>query len=268
VLGFTKAHAYGNDFLYVRADALHGVDVGRAARRLCDRHRGVGADGLILYTPTPLGASMTLLNADGSPAELSGNGLRGLAAILMLEREAQATTVNDVVEIETTAGLRRLTLESREGPRYVFAAEMGAPVDVHQEQIDAGGEHLTVSVLSIGNPQCVVLGALPDDERFVRLGPALERHARFPEGTNVEFALVESPELVRIRIWERGVGPTESSGTGSCAAAVAAAAHGGASRRVEVAAPGGTQIVEWTPDGVVLTGWAEILCDGFFCADL
>jgi diaminopimelate epimerase len=114
----------------------------------------------------------------------------------------------------------------------------------------------------------VVLGPLPDDERFVRLGPALERHRRFPGGTNVEFAFIERPDRVRIRIWERGVGPTESSGTGSCAAAVAAAAHGGAQRRVEVIAPGGSQVVEWTPDGVVLTGWAEIICDGSFSADL
>lgn len=268
MIPFSKAHAYGNDFLYVEAKAIHTADLAAAARRLCDRHRGIGADGLIVYTTTPLGASMKLLNADGSPAELSGNGLRGLAAILMRARDAQGTTVNPVVEIETTAGLRLLTLESRESARYVFAAEMGAPGDVHEETIDAGGERLTVSILSMGNPQCVVLGTLPDDERFARIGPALERHPRFPEGTNVEFALVERPDLVRIRIWERGVGPTESSGTGSCAAAVAAAAHGGAQRRVEVIAPGGSQIVEWQPDGVVLTGWAEIVCDGTFGADL
>ncbi len=120
----------------------------------------------------------------------------------------------------------------------------------------------------MGNPQLVVLGPLPSDERFARLGPALERHVEFPAGTNVEFALVESPGRVRIRIWERGVGPTESSGTGSCAAAVAAAAHGGAARRVEVMAPGGSQVVDWTDDGVRLTGWAEIICDGTFEAAL
>jgi diaminopimelate epimerase len=116
----------------------------------------------------------------------------------------------------------------------------------------------------MGNPQLVVLGPLPDDRRFATLGPALERHADFPAGTNVEFAFVETPTRVRIRIWERGVGPTESSGTGSCAAAVAAAAHGGAARRLEVVAPGGTQLVEWTDAGVRLTGWAEIICDGTF----
>jgi diaminopimelate epimerase len=268
MIPFTKAHAYGNDFLYVELKTVEGRDAAVAARRLCDRHRGVGADGLILYSPTPLGASMKLLNADGSPAELSGNGLRGLAAILIRARDRQGTTVNPVLEVETSAGVRLLTLEQRDGARYVFAAEMGAPTDVREERIEAAGEWLTVSTLSMGNPQCVVLGPLPDDQRFYRLGPALERHPRFPARTNVAFALIERPDRVRIRIWERGVGPTESSGTGSCAAAVAAAAHGGARRRVEVIAPGGTQTVEWKPDGVVLTGWAEITCDGLFIADV
>jgi len=268
MIAFTKAHAYGNDFLYVEARALTGQDLVAAARRLCDRHRGVGADGLIVYTPTPLGATMKLLNADGSAAELSGNGLRGLAAILVRARDVQGTTVNRAVEIETTAGLRLLTLEQRDGARYQFAAEMGAPTELREETIEAAGELLTVSTLSMGNPQCVILGPLPDDERFSRLGPALERHPRFPAGTNVEFAVIERPDLLRIRIWERGVGPTTSSGTGSCGAAVAAAAHGGAHRRVEVVAPGGSQVVEWTPDGVVLTGWAEIVCDGSFTAGL
>jgi diaminopimelate epimerase len=176
--------------------------------------------------------------------------------------------VNPVVEVETAAGLRRLSLESRDRARYVFAADMGAPTDMGEEIIEAAGERLTVSVLSIGNPHCVILGPLPDDERFLRLGRAIEGHSRFPDGTNVEFAWIERPDRVRIRIWERGVGLTESSGTGSCAAAVAAAAHGGAHRRVEVVAPGGAQIVEWKPDGVVLTGWVEIICDGTFSADV
>ena len=130
------------------------------------------------------------------------------------------------------------------------------------------GETLTATVLAVGNPQCVVLGPLPDDVRFARLGPALEHHPAFPDRTNVEFAVVEAPDRVRIRIWERGVGPTESSGTGSCAAAVAAASHGGAARDVEVIAPGGTQRVTWTEAGITLTGWAEILADGTFCAQL
>ncbi len=109
--------------------------------------------------------------------------------------------------------------------------------------------------MTFGNPQCVVLGALPDAARFERLGPALERHTLFPARTNVEFASVEDPGTVRILIWERGVGPTLSSGTGSCASLIAAAAYGGAARDAQVIAPSGTQRVEWR-------GWAEILCDG------
>jgi diaminopimelate epimerase len=99
-------------------------------------------------------------------------------------------------------------------------------------------------------------------DRFRRLGVALEHHAEFPEGTNVEFAEVDSPDAVRILIWERGVGPTSSSGTGSCAALVAAAAFGGAARDADVIAPGGGQRVEWRDDSIYLTGWAEVLFDG------
>jgi diaminopimelate epimerase len=124
------------------------------------------------------------------------------------------------------------------------------------------GETLTASVLAMGNPQCVVLGPLPGAERFNALGPALATHAMFPAGTNVEFAHVEAPDRVRILIWERGVGPTTSSGTGASASAVAAAAHGGAARAVDVVAPGGTQRVEWKDDGVYLTGWAALVLEG------
>ena len=121
---------------------------------------------------------------------------------------------------------------------------------------------INATVLRMGNPQCIVLGPLPDAERFHRIGPLLSTHATFPAGTNVEFAHVEAPDRVRILIWERGVGPTTSSGTGSSASAVAAAAHGGAARDVDVIAPGGTQRVEWRSDGVYLTGWAEVILEG------
>lgn len=265
---FTKAHAYGNDFLYVPAEHVAGDLAARWAVRLCDRHRGVGADGLILYTMTGRGARMKLFNVDGSPAELSGNGLRGLAALVVRSRDAHGSHASSEVEIETTAGLRRLTLEDRKDAEYLFTADMGVPRDLRRDTLDAGGERVDVTVLSIGNPQLVVLGPLPDDERFARLGPALEKHPAFPEGTNVEFADVVTPDRVQIRIWERGVGPTESSGTGSCGAAVAAAAHGGAGRVLDVVAPGGTQRVAWTDAGVQLTGWVEILCDGTFGAQL
>jgi len=268
MITFTKAHAYGNDFLYVPAADLASADRAAWARRLCDRHHGVGADGLILYTLTDRGATMTLLNADGSPSELSGNGLRGLAAIVARGWQRAGRLDDRDVIVETTAGPKRLVLEEVLTASYLFAAEMGQPTDIVERQLDVLGETLTATVLKVGNPQCVVLGLLPDDARFARLGPALEHHPAFPDRTNVEFAVVEAPDRVRIRIWERGVGPTESSGTGSCAAAVAAASHGGALRDVEVIAPGGTQRVVWTDSGITLTGWAEILADGTFYAQL
>jgi diaminopimelate epimerase len=265
MLTLTKAHAYGNDFLYLPAEQAEGRDEARLARRLCDRHRGVGGDGLILYTPTADGARMRLVNADGSPAELSGNGLRALAA--MIVRGRSPADRRDVV-IETDAGPRRLTLVAREGARLTFRAYMGSPAGLREETIQAGGESIRASVFSIGNPQCVVLGPLPDDERFARVGAALESHPAFPQRTNVEFVAVESSDRVRIRIWERGVGPTESSGTGACASAIAAIAHGGAARSVEVIAPGGSQHVDWTDEGVFLTGWAEVVWEGTWLADL
>ncbi len=258
----TKAHAYGNDFLFANRDAVAGRDLPALARQLCARHTGIGGDGLILYSFTEDGATMHLINADGSPSELSGNGLRCLAALVMRERQHGAAAGSTDVRADTGAGERRLTLTSRSGDRYEFRAAMGHPTAVTEETIEVAGETLPVVTLNIGNPQVVALmPALPDRARFERLGPGLSTHARFPAGTNVEFAVVERPERVRILIWERGVGPTEASGTGACAAAIAAMTAGGAARDIDVVSPGGTQRVEWTSDGVFLTGWAELLFD-------
>jgi diaminopimelate epimerase len=262
MLPFTKAHAYGNDFIYIRTDAVRAAPLDVLARELCNRHTGIGGDGLIVYDPTPDGASMRLFNADGSRAEVSGNGVRALGAILFRHGDVSR---GDTVTIHTEAGSKQLTRMERSEPngaRRTFRTAMGLPRDLRQTSVTAGGEALRLAVMDFGNPQAVLLGPLPDQERFARLGSSLERHAMFPAGANVEFAQVESPESVRILIWERGVGPTSSSGTGSCAALIAAAAFGGASRHAEVIAPGGPQRVEWLEDNVYLTGWAEILFDG------
>lgn len=258
MIRFAKAHAYGNDFLYVRRADVEGVPHAALAREMCHRTTGIGADGLILYAPTPLGASMLLCNADGSRAEVSGNGVRALGALLGLDAEDGPLHLI----IHTEGGIKELTRLERDANRQLFRAAMGLPSDLHQTRISAGGETLDAVVLNIGNPQLIVLGPLPDDERFNRLGAALEHHERFPDGTNIEFVHVESPDRLNIRIWERGCGPTSSSGTGSCASLIAAAAFGGAARDAEVTAPGGTQRVEWTTESVFLTGWAEVLCEG------
>ena len=256
---FTKAHAYGNDFLYVRsADVAPGTALGALARELCARHTGIGADGLILYEPTADGASMRLLNADGSWSEVSGNGVRGLAALLLQGDDARGLAIT----IRSEGGVKQLVRTARDGSRQTFRAAMGLPADLRQVTVTAAGEPVQLVVMNFGNPQCVALGPLPDENRFNRLGPALEHHEIFPARSNVEFAQVESPDAVRILIWERGVGPTTSSGTGSCASLIAAAAYGGAARDATVIAPGGQQRVEWRDDSVYLTGWAEVLFEG------
>jgi len=248
-----KSHAFGNDFLLVDEREIASVtDVPELARTVCERHRGIGADGLLIFGSSGGGTTMRLLNADGSASEISGNGLRCLAAWL-----AQRDGASDI-EVLTGAGPKRLHLLDRQGARFTFRAAMGQPEQLTQESIAVAGADVTAVTLRVGNPQCVVLGDVTT-ERLHSLAAALAVHPRFPEGTNVELATVEAPDRVRILIWERGVGPTEASGTGACAAAVASMAYGGASRAVDVVSPGGTQRVEWRDDGLYLTGWAELV---------
>ena len=261
---FWKAHAYGNDFLYALMADAAGVDLPGLARRMCARTTGVGADGLIVFTPRPGGARMRLHNADGSLAEVSGNGVRGLAAILARQQNVAS---GNRLEIDTDAGPKFLDLvEFDEAGRPVFRAAMGVPERLTRQTIDVAGERLDLVTLWMGNPQAVWLVDALDDGAMRRVGAALQAHEAFLDAVNLELARVVSPGHVDILIYERGVGPTSSSGTGSCAAAVAAAAHGGALRDVVVQAPGGRQRVEWLEDGVFLTGWAEVLCEGTWLA--
>lgn len=261
-LQLAKAHAYGNDFLYLESGDLARPDGPLLARTLCERHTGVGADGLILFQATPGGAVMRLYNADGSPSEVSGNGVRGLAALRCWHALRDGLGLPPVVAIATQAGLKRVTVIDANPPRFVCRADMGQPEDIRRATLDVAGERADAVVLRVGNPQCVVLEPALDEARYRRLGSALSHHPSFPEGTNVEFAAVEGPRRVRALIWERGVGPTLASGTGACAAAVAAMAFAGVERDAEVASPGGTQRVEWDADGLHLTGWAEVVWEG------
>jgi diaminopimelate epimerase len=137
---------------------------------------------------------------------------------------------------------------------------MGQPEQIAQRTLDVCGQQVDVVTLRVGNPQCVVLGEVTE-ERLHTLAATLAVHPAFPAGSNVELATLDAPDRVRILIWERGVGPTDASGTGACAAAVAAMHYGGAARDVQVVSPGGIQRVEWLDDGLYLTGWAEIIAE-------
>ncbi len=264
MIRFAKAHAYGNDFLYVDRGSVRGINLSQLAREMCERHTGLGADGLIVYDRTAAGARMELFNADGGRAEVSGNGVRALAALLLVGEDRVGATVT----ITTQAGAKRVTRVGTADRLPTFRTAMGLPTDVRRVSLDAAGESVDAVVMNFGNPQCIVLGPQPSEERFQRLGAALEKHSYFPDATNVEFATVETPTSIRIRIWERGVGPTTSSGTGSCASFVAAVQYGGAARDALVVAPGGSQRVEWLDDSVYLTGWAEVLGEGEWFREL
>jgi diaminopimelate epimerase len=261
-LRLVKTHAFGNDFLLLdEAMIADAVDRPALARAVCDRHRGIGADGLMIYAEVAGGECprlrMRLLNADGSRSEVSGNGVRCLAA---WAASRSLAVPGMAVDVDTEAGTKRLTLIASAAGRMTFRAAMGAPEQIAQERIAVDDEIVDAITLRVGNPQCVVLGEVTT-ERLQRIASRLAVHPRFPEGTNVELATVEAPDRVRILIWERGVGPTEASGTGACAAAVAAMAFGGAARDVQVVSPGGAQRVEWTDDGLFLTGWAEVVAE-------
>jgi diaminopimelate epimerase len=200
---------------------------------------------------------MDLLNSDGTYSEVSGNGVRCLATWIAKSRGLR---LGETVGIETDAGVKVLELLAIEGRRYSFRAAMGQPENVQRQTIDVDGVPIDAVTLRVGNPQCVVLGEVTE-ARLQSIAARLAVHPIFPAGSNVELATVEAPDRVRILIWERGAGPTEASGTGACASAVAAIAYGGASRDVQVVSPGGTQRVEWTDEGLFLTGWAELVAE-------
>jgi diaminopimelate epimerase len=254
-LTLTKHHGSGNDFLVLLdLDDRMPVDAG-LARALCERHRGVGADGIIRVTPGIDGTDVTmeLRNADGGEAELSGNGLRCLGQAVV---DAGVVPGPDV-QVATRAGPRRLVVYPAEAPgRVQVSVGMGAAkVGPDQPQDFPDRRARTVDM---GNPHLVLLGPDPAGVDVADLGPRIE--AVHPGGINVEFVAVgPGDDTLTMRVWERGVGETEACGTGACAAAAAAHEWGLVGSRVTVRQPGGDALVELTDDGIVLTGPAQFV---------
>ncbi len=270
---FAKGHALGNDYLVVDPAALSFSLGEDAVQRLCDRHRGIGSDGVLALAPsTRADAGLRILNPDGSEAEKSGNGLRIFARWLADTGRVSA----DRFTIETPGGTVACELRRRAGRIEDIIVDMGsatfrsqdipcvgAPREVVDEDITVDGRTVRITALSVGNPHCVVLtdDLAPIDVQ--RLGPALERHPLFPRRTNVQFALVERRDRVRIRIWERGAGETLASGSSACAVAAACVRLGRTERAVTVRMDGGDLGIEvgagWQ---IRMTGPAELVYHG------
>ncbi len=253
---FIKASACGNDFLIIDA-AISTGDLHTLTRAICDRHNGIGADGVEWILPAQdADLRIKLVNADGSDAEISGNGTRCVAAWYCSQHPAT------LVRIETDAGLKTCELISRDGHSFEFRAAMGEPRVDGETAVGLSYDEVKGVPVSMGNPHFVVFVA-EFEPQWKELAAEVAVHRDFPHGTNVEFVRVLNEHEIDVRIWERGVGETLSSGTGSSASAVAAIRTGRAESPVRVHTPGGSQTVEW--DGqVYLTGSATLLCRGEF----
>lgn len=250
--------ACGNDFLLMDA-ALVPADIAGFTRRICDRHEGVGADGVEWMSPhASADLEIRLLNADGSAAEISGNGTRCVAAYVC------ATRGRERVSILTGAGVKVCILTGRSGSAYEFEMGMGAgTIESELKVMPPGWGWIGGIQVSMGNPHFVIMGAsFPEDWRAQ--AEAIQRQPQFPQGVNVEFVAVEGRHDLQARFFERGAGETKSSGTGSCACAVAAMATGRAESPVRVHAPGGVQTVRKEDDNIFLRGSAQFVCRGEF----
>ena len=281
---FLKIHSLGNDFLFI--DPSEGgpiPDINNFVWRLCERHTGVGADGLLLVSVTDAGqglAEFRIFNADGTEPEISGNGLRCAAACLWHQKK----TAPPRVVFRTTAGDRECQLLQAQGNHYEVRIEMGSPRLASRDiPFDDGSAHdsiidyplsinqkiYPVTVVSVGNPHCAVfVDRFPARIEWHQIGREIESHPFFPNRTNVEFIRVLNRQEIEVLFWERGVGETLSSGSGSCAAAVASILKNKTGRRVTVRTSMGALVVDWEKDKLFQSGPAEIVFQGSLVAQM
>ena len=262
---FVKAHGAGNDFVLL-ADLDDRLALpADLVVALCDRHTGIGADGVIRVAPARPGIDadvfMDYRNADGSVVEMCGNGVRCVAKYVA----DRGVVGGDTIRVDSRAGVKPVTVTARDGDGLVSAVrvDMGAPVPGEVDaELDVDGRTVRVTTLSMGNPHAVLLVDDVAIAPVTDLGPRIERHPVFPEGTNVEFISAPARDHVVGRIWERGVGETLASGTGGSAMAAAAHLLGRADRAVRVSLPGGDLAVDWTDETLTVTGPAVEVAEG------
>jgi diaminopimelate epimerase len=270
MIPFVKTQALGNDFILVPQSLDIPSDYAGLARKICDRYFGVGADGLILWKRVGDIFPIRIFNRDGSEAECSGNGLRCMAAYLI---ESGRWSESEI-RLETVSGMYSL---HRSGQQY--AADMGEPhlkpnlipfipeagtiERVVNYPLPANGRLFAITACSTGNPHCSLFVDELDDSYVALVGPMLERHPAFPHRTNVEFIHVLNDREIEVAFWERGVGKTYASGTGSCGATVASILNGRTGRKVTVHTKAGKLTVEWPEGGrLKLTSTANIVAEG------
>lgn len=274
MLEFTKMTGAGNDYVFVDTFTKELTDPASLAIRISERHFGVGSDGLIVIGPSRLADfRMDIYNADGSQAEMCGNGLRCAGKYVC----DKGFTSKRTLRFETLAGIRALTMEEVRGAEAVATADMGRPRLAPKEiPVNAeGSDYVTVSLpsqdtifsatcVSMGNPHAVIFTDDVDALNLSAVGPDLENAPVFPCRTNVEFIRVESRGLLKMRVWERGSAETMACGTGACAAAVASVLHGYTDRDVTVRLKGGRLRIRWDADNghVYMTGPAVTVFEG------
>lgn len=287
---FTKFHGFGNDYIVIEASqfAAAGIspdEFGAFTKRICNRHYGAGGDGIAVVAPSEVNGAdyhVRIFNPDGSEASLSGNGTRCAAAYLYYKNIWTARELR----LSTRSGIKLYTLlEQPAAGRYIFDSELGQPgldsasipmltdtplPKVIDYPLTVEGNSIPVTAVQIGNPVCCIFVNDFDELDWRQLGKTIETHPSFPDRTNVVFVRVIDRKMIELRIWERGVGETEASGSCSCAAAVASMLKAETDRLVEVLTPGGRAKVSWQGQEdageVVITGSAEVIYDGDWLA--
>jgi len=274
-LRFTKMHGAGNDYVYVNLfEEQLPASPEKLAPLVSDRHFGIGGDGLILITPSEVAdARMRMFNADGSEAEMCGNGLRCVAKYVYDHGIAK----KDKLTLETGAGVLAVQLETDGDVARRVTVNMGEPIldaakipttfgesPVVNQRLEAGGREFAVTCVSMGNPHCVIFVDKADDDLVLKIGPQIEKAAQFPSRVNVEFIEIISPTEVRQRTWERGSGETLACGTGASAVCVAGVLTGKLERRIMNHLLGGDLELHWNEDDnhVYMTGPAEEVFSG------
>ena len=271
---FTKLQGTGNDFVLIDCLKEPELDYIGAAKSLCDRHYGIGADGILLVLPSDKAdICMRIINADGSEAEMCGNGIRCFARYVY----EKGIVTKEEFTVETGAGILVPKMILKDGQVSLVQVDMGEPIlegdnipvqdfglnQVINESIAVKDKEFKMTCVSMGNPHCVVF--VDDAEAFPieEAGPHFEKHEAFPRRVNAEFVTVRDRRHLRMRVWERGASVTLACGTGSCATLVAAVLTGRAERQAEIELDGGKLQVEWSQNNhVFMTGPAELVYAG------